>query len=148
MKTVVTGLTADATAKLDEKEMLHESLTAGEAYNVITEVYIGQDLEPQEQLDYLAEQFGIKVCISQLTQRLIHNMQGHIRKLINQGLDQAEIQAKIFDKESNTFIWKIGLAKPKKSDLDKFADKVDEMSEAEKAAARERINALLAQLED
>lgn len=148
LRTVTTGLSEQRTLALGKEKKLHESLEAGQSYQSNIEIYVGDDLTPAEQQEFLNDQFGIAVVNSQAVQRIVHNLNGAIRNWMAAGLSDEEIQEKVFNIDSGDFVWKIGMATPKKSEIDKLSAKVDagEISEEQKAVLRQQLEALAAKL--
>ena len=143
LKTIYTGLSADATAKRAKAGTLHESLTPGNEYTSEIQVDLRIGDPAEDRFAYFCEQFGESVCISQMVQRIVHNMQTTIRNLMAKGLDDDAIQAQIFDLESDNFIWKINAPRVKKSVFDRAEEAIVEMSPEEKEAAKAKAQRLL-----
>lgn len=143
LTSVTTGLSAEATEKLAKANKLADNLTAGEAYAVTVQIDLAEGETAEDRMQHLIEAFTVDVCLSQMIQRIVHNMQGHIRGLIAAGKTEDEIQNAIFDLDNEEFIWKIGVPRSRKSDADKLIDAVSSAPEALTEAQKDRMRELL-----
>ena len=91
-----------------------------------------------EDIADIVEAFGEEVCKSQLKQKLVITLQAWVRARLRAGDTAEQIQAALDGGK-----WKPGMARPKKSNLDKALDATDGMSKDEIRALMEKIKGQL-----
>jgi hypothetical protein len=94
------------------------------------------------------ERFGEKVIMSFITGHCLFSLQERMRALMEQGLSDDEIQAKIYNPEEDTYVWKPGLAPARKSPVEKMADRLRKLDPMEREKQIAELEALLNQMEE
>jgi len=143
---VTAVLTAHRIAKLKADEKLNKDGKFDALPDTDISATITYDFgnDPMDAVD----KFGEKVVMSFITGHCLFGLQEKIRSLLQQGLSEDEIQDKIYNVEDEEYVWKPGEAAPRKSAIDKIAERLNKLDPEARQREIDALRALLEQMED
>jgi hypothetical protein len=141
MEEVTATLTPEAVAKLKKEmpEKYNDLPDEGMTANIIYE--FGETVS--DAVGY----FGEEVCKNMIKGHILFSLQSYIRSLLSRGFSPADIQEKIFSVDDGEHVWKPSEGRTRKSELEKYKDKLSKLSPEERARQKEKLMAMLEEME-
>jgi len=141
-------LTSHMSQKLyDEKDAqgrprLHESLTPGQEYKIQAVYNLGraEDQSPEDWFAEVCDRFTFEVVRSMFEGHVRFTLHSRMRSLLAQGKTEDEIQAALYDEDSDTYAYKPGMAAPRAKSGEKFAKSFAELTTEQKKLAVDQMS--------
>jgi len=134
---VKASLTKDRVASLKKEDAQKYGFLPAEG--VEAEVQYDFGATPEEAAKY----FGADVVMRLLNFAISHPIQSKIRDMLAEGKKVAEIQAAIYDVANKKHIYKPGLAGPRKSAVEKEADRLKKLTPEQRAKEKAALLQML-----